>query len=388
MVQNTAMPDFWRNIGLPVLKPLAVAIAVSISASPASGGNGCAALSHSVPAARIAALSRGFNADGWLNGSQSSRPSAALLRELRRAGMTHVRLPVPAERIIRRFASVKVREETLRELSGAVRQLSSLGYAISVDLHPGERFNQLHRDDPVASMQEMKTAWIELAPLIRNAPGRVFAELLNEPDLDPERWQSEVEELATSVRRLLPDTTLIVGPVNWQRADSLPDFRPLSDMNVVYAIHFYDPMVFTHQGHWDPQEPLHDIRGLPWPIRPDDPTVQAIRRQLVDAGSRAALQSLDRAIAPAANRGLETWLEPAVAWQRRFARPLMINEFGVLKAAAPRESRLRWLSAVTSFAAERCWGWAHWELAQGFGLIDDSTGMPDAAVLRALLDHR
>jgi endoglucanase len=261
-----------------------------------------------------------------------------------------------------------------------------LGYFVSIDLHPGERFNRLHRDDPAAAIEEMKGAWTALARVVRNAPrGRVFAELLNEPDVEASRWQSEVEGLASFVRRLLPDTTLIVGPVNWQRADSLPDFRPLSDLNIVYAIHFYDPMVFTHQGHWDAQDPLHAIGGLPYPVRADDPEVTAIRRQLLYERSTAALQMLDKAIAASvASNGIEKWLEPAVAWQRRYSRPIIINEFGVLKAAAPRDSRLRWLSAVTAFARQQCWGWAHWELAQGFGLVDDSTGMPDAGVLRAL----
>ena len=387
MVQSAAMLEISHTIPRAV-KTFVVAIGVAV-AMPAAPANTCAALSHAVPADRIAALSRGFNADGWLNGAQSTPPSAALLRELRKAGMTHVRLPVPAERLMRRFASSAERDDLLRELGRAIHSLIALGYSISIDLHPGDRFNQLHRDDPDASMEEMKRAWTDLAKIIKNAPSsRVLAELLNEPDLKPERWQTEVEELAGYVRRLLPDTTLIVGPVNWQRADSLPAFRPLSDLNIVYAIHFYDPMVFTHQGHWDSQDPLHEIRGLPWPVHANDPKVQAIRRQLVNGGAAAALEKLDAIAASAANSGIEKWLEPAVVWQRRFSRPIIINEFGVLKAAAPRDSRLRWLSAVTAFASQHCWGWAHWELAQGFGLVDDNTGMPDAGVLRALLDPR
>jgi len=79
----------------------------------------------------------------------------------------------------------------------------------------------------------------------RHPAERVFAELLNEPDLDADRWQREAEELAGVVRQLLPRTTIIVGPVNWQRADSLPSLRALNDLNVVYAIHMYDPMAFT-----------------------------------------------------------------------------------------------------------------------------------------------
>ena len=388
MVQSAAMLEIWHTIPRAV-KTFVVAIGVSVSMPAASPANTCAALSHTVPADRIAALSRGFNADGWLNGAQSTPPSAALLRELRKAGMTHVRLPVPAERLMRRFASPAERDDLLRELGRAIQTLIALGYSISIDLHPGDRFNQLHRDDPDASMEEMKRAWTDLANIIKNAPSsRVLAELLNEPDLKPERWQTEAEELAAFVRRLLPDTTLIVGPVNWQRADSLPAFRPLSDLNIVYAIHFYDPMVFTHQGHWDSQDPLHEIRGLPYPVHASDPRVQAIRRQLVNERAVAALEKLDTIAVSATNSGIEKWLEPAVAWQRRFSRPIIINEFGVLKAAAPRDSRLRWLSAVTAFANQHCWGWAHWELAQGFGLVDDNTGMPDPGVLRALLDPR
>jgi endoglucanase len=382
-MQGRAM-QIWR-------KPrLAVAICLSLAILPWSDANACAALSHTVPAPGIAALSRGFNADGWLNGPQSVPPSAPLLRELRNAGMTHVRLPVPAERVMPRFASASERAELLRELGRALEQLTSLGYFISIDLHPGDRFNGLHRADPAASMEEMKSAWTDLADVVRNAPrDRIFAELLNEPDLDAERWQGEVEQLAAFVRRLLPDTTLIVGPVNWQRADSLPSFRPLPDLNIVYAIHFYDPMVFTHQGHWDPQDPLHAVKGVPYPVEADDLAVRMIRRQLADQRSGAALAMLDRAIAAsAASSGIEKWLEPAAAWQRRFLRPIIINEFGVLKAAAPRDSRLRWLAAVTAYARKHCWGWTHWELAQGFGLVEDRTGMPDAGVLRALLDAR
>jgi endoglucanase len=389
MVQGRAMFNISNSVARN-LKSVLVAICMSVSVVAPGRADSCAALSHTVPPQRIAAMSRGFNADGWLNGAQATPPAAPLLLELRKEGMTHVRLPVPAERLMRRFASLTDREDVLRELGRAITELTSLGYSVSVDLHPGDRFNQLHRDDPAASMAAMKGAWTDLAQVVRNfSSDRIFAELLNEPDLKAERWQGETEELAAFVRRLLPDSTLIVGPVNWQRADSLPAFRPLPDLNIVYAIHFYDPMVFTHQAHWDPQDPLHSIQGLPYPIHADDPEVQAIRRQLSVQRSAAALENLDRAIAAsAADSGIEKWLEPAVAWQRRFGRPIIVNEFGVLKAGAPRDSRLRWLSAVAAYAREHCWGWAHWELAQGFGLVDDRTGMPDSGVLRALLGPR
>lgn len=370
-------------------RPRWMAWAIAVLAAPliADPGRACPQLSHSVPANVIQALSRGFNLDGWINTKGSTPPSTALLSELRNAGMTHIRLPVPAERVMPRFASKADRDEQLREIDHALRKLTSLGYHVSLDLHPGDRFARLHREDAKTSLQEMKDAWTDLARIIRPySADRIFAELLNEPDVDADRWQTEAQELAGFVRGLLPQTTLIVGPVNWQRADSLPGFVPLNDLNVVYAIHMYDPMAFTHQGHWDPKEPLSGIRGLPYPIRAEDPRVRTLRQQLSEQQQTPALAELNKAIAASSDaNGIVKWLEPAEAWQRRFMRPIIINEFGVLKSQAPRESRLRWLSAVTAYANQHCWGWAHWELAQGFGLVDDKTGRADPGVMKALL---
>jgi endoglucanase len=379
-----------RNAGAHKASRLPSVLALSVAIVLSNAADACPYLTHSVPADRIAALSRGFNADGWINGPRPAAPADGLLRELRQAGMTHVRLPVPAESIMPRFASKAERHDRLQAVDLALTKLISLGYYVSIDLHPGDRFNQLHRQEPVASMQEMKSAWTGLAEIARRHPAdRVFAELLNEPDVEAERWQSEAEELAAFVRRLLPRTSIIVGPVNWQRADSLPGFRPLNDLNVVYAIHFYDPMAFSHQGHWDPKEPLHNIKGLPYPLRADDADVQKLRQQLVDGNKTAAIELLDRAVAASRDgTGIDKWLEPAAAWQQQFSRPIIVNEFGVLKAGAPPESRLRWLSSVVTYARQHCWGWTHWELAQGFGLVDDRTGKPDPGVMEALLGRR
>ena len=347
----------------------------------------CESPAASVPPQAIASLSRGFNLAGWLDGPESIPPDIAVLRSLRRAGMTHIRLPVWAERVMLRFSPQRDVDDELRSLDSALTMLLALGYHVSVDLHPGERFSRLHRDDPAASMDALRDGWSHLADIIsRHPPALVFAELLNEPDIAPARWQSEAEQLAGFVRDRLPRTTLIVGPTYWQRADSLPDFHPLSDLNVVYAIHFYDPMVFTHQGHWDPADPLSNIRGLPFPIAADDAAVQKIRQQLIAAGKPRALAMLDGAIARAkAGDVISTQLQPAIAWQRQFSRPLIVNEFGVLKGGAPEPSRLRWLRSVVNFAERHCWGWTHWEYAQGFGLLDAKTGKPDADVMRALL---
>jgi endoglucanase len=387
--RKTSIANGWRAAirhtaawaALALLGPMAAA------AYPATA---CDYLADAVPAETIKALSHGFNLAGWMDGPQSVPPDVAVLRTLRKAGMTHIRLPVAAERLMRQFTSDADINDELHAVDSALTALLSIGYHVSVDLHPNEPFSALHRDNAKAAIEALQEAWDRLTRIMaRHPPELVLAELLNEPDIEPARWQIEAERLAKFVRERLPRTTLVVGPTNWQRADSLPDFRPVSDRNVVYAIHFYDPMVFTHQGHWDAADPLSHIRDLPFPIRAEDPAVKTIRQQLIAGGSQRALKMLDEAIAQSA-RGdvVSTKLQPAIAWQKQYSRPLIINEFGVLKGGAPQDSRVRWLSSVVKFADAQCWGWAHWEYAQGFGLLDAKTGKPDPDVMRALLQVR
>src|SRR5438270_4914246 len=150
-----------RTIGLALALVL---LGSPLASSPASA---CSNLVHNVPASVIEALSRGFNLDGWFNEKGSAPPSVELLRELRNAGMSHVRLPVPAERVMPRFASKADRDARLREIDHALSELLSLGYHVSLDLHPGDQFNQLHQQDPEASLQEMNETWTGLAQIMR-----------------------------------------------------------------------------------------------------------------------------------------------------------------------------------------------------------------------------
>lgn len=359
-----------------------------LAPTPSAALASCVAIAPGVPATRLQALARGFNLAGQLDDPAAPLMHPDILRALRERGMSHIRLPVPAEKMMRRFGSEAGIARDLREVERIAKEIIALGYHVSIDLHPGEAFQALHREDAAGAMAALEDAWASLASIISFLPtDRVFAELLNEPDIDAARWQREVRELAAFVRARLPDTTLIVGPVDWQRADSLPALEPLDDRNVIYAIHFYDPMAFTHQGHWNPADPLSSIKGLPFPVRHDDAAVVRLRATLRSEGKDQALKALEAAI-EASRPGdiVARQLAPALAWQRRTRRPLIINEFGVLKAHAPRASRIAWLTSVVRFAEAHCWGWAHWELAQGFGLLDARQALDDE-VVRALLQR-
>src|SRR5271169_6292531 len=78
---------------------------------------------------------------------------------------------------------------------------------------------------------------------------RVFFEILNEPELrDRYRWYGIQTKLAAAIREGAPQHTIIAAGARYSANDELLFLDPLSDSNVIYNFHFYEPHVFTHQG--------------------------------------------------------------------------------------------------------------------------------------------
>jgi endoglucanase len=375
-----------------VLTLVAGLFATATDARPAAQGLGpaCAPmLSAGVPAARIAALSRGFNLPGWLDTTKHERPDLSVLRDLRRRGLSHIRLPVNGELLAPEFSRPSAIEIQFAELDYAVDVLLALGFAVTLDMHPSERFGRLHARDPRQAYELIERLWTSLARRYRERdPDRLFFEALNEPLNDDGEWAEHGPRIAAAIRREAPKHTIIFGHTGYQRIDALPEKPALVDGNVVYAVHFYDPMIFTHQGMSWEETPLRYLNRLPFPARLGDPAVTRLLSELEAKGRSDVAASLKEALK-------EVWTEDRVAreiaaaadWAKRHKRPVMINEFGVLNWVADPSDRARWLRTVTSAAEGHCIGWTHWDYAQGFGFVSRERGReaPDETVLRALL---
>jgi len=119
--------------------------------------------SAGVAGERLALLSRGFNLTSWMSGEATRRPDQAVLANLRARGFTHIRLPVAAERLLTAFGSRDGVARQLTELDTAVDTLIRLGFGVSLDLHPGDRFGRLHASDPSRGFELIEPLWQTLA---------------------------------------------------------------------------------------------------------------------------------------------------------------------------------------------------------------------------------
>lgn len=336
------------------------------------------------PSAVVANLKKGFNLPGWLDQSRPRRPDPALLAELARRGFTHVRLPFEPQLLFSPFA-----EQFQAEMDRALDQLIGLGFTVSLDNHPGATFIGDYAQRPDEGYARLSKAW---ATITQRMAGRsrekVFFELWNEPPIGQALWRAHAERLIGEIRKTDPDRTILFGDAPFERFEPLISQAPLPFSNVVYVVHFYDPMVFTHQGaDWMPGTTYAQVKGVPFPAGPDDPRLLELKKELTAAGHAQAVADLDDAYA-------EAWTPDRIneaftfmrTWAQRHGVHVIVNEFGVLEGAAEPVSRAAWLKAVRQAAERNCIGWAHWELLDGFGFVGRDGRTIDEGVADALLD--
>jgi endoglucanase len=217
----------------------------------------------------------------------------------------------------------------------------------------------------------------------------LFFEVLNEPAVDRSLWNRQGPLLVEAIRRSAPSHTIIYGHADYQRIDALADLTPLADPNIVYAAHFYDPMIFTHQGLDWSDDPLRYLHRIPFPVRLRDAAVVQLLDELARTGRDQAAVLVKTALRePWTEDRIDAEIVRAASWAELNRRPVIINEFGVLGWKAASADRIRWLRTVRGAAERRCIGWAHWDYADGFGFVRRvaEREIPDESIIRALLD--
>ena len=308
---------------------------------------------------------RGFALPDWL-AAEPRVPADAVLDALRARGFETIRLPVDPALVTTDFA-VNVAE--------ALAMVTGKGFNALLDLHPSGDVDA----------DQVDAAWGILAGVIATtSPDQVYAELLNEPPLDPKQWAQLAFRLIATIRAQAPDHKLIWGPARVQGIWELADQTPPADPNVIASVHYYTPMGFTHQGeNWD-QSPLARLKNLPFPTTRQSPEVAALAATL-DAADLAFLNG--EFAGPWTVEHIRNDFADLSKWAKRHKLAVMLGEFGVLNFAVDPISRANWIRAVREAAEGVGAGWVYWEADQGFGFIADrqSTNGFDDTMIGALL---
>jgi endoglucanase len=275
-------------------------------------------------------------------------------------GFNHVRLPVDWFNVFEE-ATLKPREEVLVRLDKVIASLTARGLFVLFDLHkcPGHDFHdgtkhaQAFFTDP-ALREQAKQVWSHLAARYRDN-ALVVLEVLNEPVAPSTAvWNAVKDEMVAHLRREAPHSILSVGSNLWSNAQEFRELTPCPDGNVLYVVHFYSSIFFTHQfASWMPEEYQ---KRYPYPGSYDSRHDK--HGQLPIEGG-----VWDRA-------RLEKQLEPVIAFRAKHKAPVICNEFGVFVGGADRASQLRWLDDLTDILGKSDIGFSYWNYKNlDFGMV-------------------
>jgi endoglucanase len=371
--------------------PLCFALLIPTS-SLAQSDRSAPAKSSGVAQRRAGNLRHGINLSEWF--AQVYDPkgytpehfknwtTAADIALIQAMGFDHVRLSVNPAPMFRNGHANEIPEDYLNYLDGAVRMILDHRLAVIIDIHPDSDFKAKLSDD--GFVEQFTDYWRALAQHYSSYdPDRVFFEILNEPELrDRYRWYGIQTKLAAAIREGARQHTIIAAGARYSANDELLFLDPLSDPNVIYNFHFYEPHVFTHQGATWGVNFWHFERELPYPSNPE--SAGRVAAQIPDDTNRLIVLRYGMERWDATRIGME--IGQVAAWAKRWNVPVTCNEFGAFRKYSDPRDRAAWIHDVRTTLEQDGIGWTMWDYSGGFGVVTKANGQatPDEVTLHAL----
>ena len=285
------------------------------------------------------------------------------LSTLKRTGFTYVRLAVGPEEVM---DGQHIAADKLKALLSAIKRTEAAGLGVMVEAHP-EMIQHWNLQNNAHARDVLFGFWHDLAPALRRFPAALtFPELVNEPSAsDPAKWDALQSSLLTKVRASLPDNTIILTGTDWSSINGLLKVKPVSDPNVIYSFHSYEPQLLTLLGFWDASINKKQLaKYLPFPAANPAQCSAAIAKitdpHTHDVAKYWCSLHPDTAM-------IKKNLMRAVRWGKVHNVSVAMTEFGA-SSELNTNARLAYMAAVREAAEQLGLPWALWGLDDQMGL--------------------
>jgi endoglucanase len=311
--------------------------------------------------ARANSISKGVNLSNWLEAywllpfnayPETNRYTQARVQALRDAGFDVIRMPVIFERLGSTTApyDLDFNHPAFALVDNLILWAEQMDFKLVIDNHHGLPLTNANYN---SELPRLKAVWRQLAQRYGNLdPERYFFELYNEPfEISNNNFRTVADALVAEIRQHETERhSIFVGGNGYNSGSGLIAFTPLSDPDIIYTFHCYDPYFFTHQ-------------GMSWTNPAFFP-----QRSFPQAGEVAALQQLMGSVS---------------SWGSNYDVPVSLGEFGV-STAADATSRCNWIEAIMAAVNANGFSYIYWDAispndAFGFyngGIINASNVIP------------
>ncbi len=229
-----------------------------------------------------------------------------------------------------------------------------------------------HTDNALASKNpDLETflakIWTQMAGRYKNRSGYILYEIMNEPNgMTSAVWGKIQQTAIDAVRSMDNKHTIVVTGTN----NLLSQLPVYTDPNLLYTFHFYEPVLFTHQGSnwWIPG--LASIADVPFPY--GTAPMPVLPADLIgDAYISNAFNNYknDGTVA-----NIKQLIDVFITFRNNRKVNIYCGEFGAYMKNSPDASRVSWHNEVRKYLEEKSIPWTMWDYQSGgFGLFKKGT---------------
>ncbi|WP_303825685.1 glycoside hydrolase family 5 protein [Ruminococcus flavefaciens] len=296
---------------------------------------------------------KGINFGGWLsqcNYEKKHLDTFITENDFKTAaswGIDHIR--VPFDYNILENSDGSFNEEGFAYLTMAVNACKANGLNLILDLHKTAGFSFDYYGESESGFfdseeyqERFYRLWEEMARRYGSLTPNVAFELLNEvtDECFIDAWNRIVKVCIGRIRKIAPDILILVGSYHNNSADTVQFLDEPFDENVIYNMHCYEPLKFTHQGAY-------------W----------------TDAIIPEERMAFEESIT--SEEYFEELFSTAIAKAEKYSTGLYCGEYGCIDVVSP-EDTLKWYRTINSVFRKHDIGRAAWNYkAMDFGLSDD-----------------
>ena len=323
---------------------------------------------------------KGVNLGGWL--SQGSLELSHIdtfikeedIKRVKEMGCDHLRLPVDFENIYKEKERID-NPIGYKYIDLCISWCQKYELNIVLDLHkaPGYSFDDFEYSSDFfhdKKLQELfLDIWDRLSKRYAKYSYMMMFEMLNEvTSFDVlDAWNDLADRCIDVIRRNSKDVKILFGGVGYSSVKAVKFIPKPKDSNIVFNIHCYEPMAFTHQGaYWMDKMPTYFRIKYPMPIE-EYKAIATVCPSLVNG----TLGTLDHAIKLLKGNLFEEIFKEAILYTEKYDTYLYCGEYGVIDRADPSSS-LIWLKEIHNIFEKYHIGRAIWSYKEmDFGIIGD-----------------